>query len=142
MSRNPNQRRQPAGQRQLRVGEEIRHVLSGILLRDEVHDPELRGSTITISEVRISPDLKNATVYFMPLNGEKREQTLAALKRLAPFLRTLVGGKMKLRYTPRLGFQLDNSFDEANRINVLLNNPKVRGDLAREDEDDAADNED
>lgn len=129
------QRRQPAGQRQLRVGEEIRHTLSTIFLRQEHHEPELAGVSITVSEVRISPDLKNATVFFMPLGGHAREQVLETLKRISPALRNMVGANMKLRYTPRLNFQLDNSFDEAGRINTLLNNPKVRQDLSQSDDD-------
>lgn len=140
MARNTNQRKQPAGQRQLRVGEEIRHALSSIFMRDECHDPELVGTSITVSEVRISPDLKNATVFFMPLGGANREVILEALKRLSPYLRNMVGSKMKLRFTPRLSFQLDNSFDEAGRIHTLLSKPDVRRDLeqaADDQEDDA-----
>lgn len=133
MPRNVNQRKQPAGQRQLRVGEEIRHALSSIFMRDEHHEPELTGTSITVSEVRISPDLKNATVFFMPLGGHNRESVLETLKRISPSLRNMVGAKMKLRYTPRLSFQLDNSFDEAGRINHLLNDPKVRQDLSQDD---------
>jgi ribosome-binding factor A len=134
MPRN-NHQKKPAGQRQLRVGEEIRHALSTIFMRGECHDPDLLGISITVSEVRISPDLKNATAYVMPLNGNQSEKTLTALKRLSPYLRNMVGSRMKLRYTPRLGFELDNTFDEATRIHLLLNNPKVRSDIEQADED-------
>jgi ribosome-binding factor A len=119
-------------QRQLRVGEEIRHVLAGALMRGECHDPEISSTPVTISEVRISPDLKNATAYFMPLGGVRREETLAALTRNAAFFRKLVSEHMKLRYTPRVFFRLDTSFDEAHRIDLLLKSPKVARDLEGE----------
>jgi ribosome-binding factor A len=118
----------PPNQRQLRVGEEIRHVLAGIFMRGECHDPEI-NATITVSEVRISPDLKNATAYFMPLGGLKRQEVLAALIRNAPLLRKLVSDHMKLRYAPRIHFRLDNSFDEAHKIELLLRRPEVARDL-------------
>jgi ribosome-binding factor A len=119
----------PPTQRQLRVGEEIRHVLAGIFMRGECYDPDIAGSSITVSEVRISPDLKNATAYFMPLGGINREKILAALIRNAPILRKLVSDQMNLRYAPRIGFRLDDSFDEAHRIELLLKSPAVARDL-------------
>jgi len=119
----------PPNQRQLRVGEEIRHVLADIFMRAECHDPDINNTPITVSEVRISPDLKNATAYFMPLGGLNREIVLAALIRNAPFLRKLVSDRMKLRYAPRISFRLDNSFDEAHRIDMLLKSPAVARDL-------------
>lgn len=132
-----NQRKQPVGQRQLRVGEEIRHALSSIFMRGELHEAELREASITVSEVRISPDLKNATAYVMPLGGSNREEILQALQELAPNLRTLVGNKLHLKFTPRLSFRLDNSFDEAHRINALLQQPDVVRDIkaAKDDAD-------
>jgi len=120
-----------SGQRPLRVGEEIRHAIADILLRGEVHSIELLGSSITISEVRVSPDLKNATVFFMPLGGENKEEKLEALKNAAPEIRHLVSKRMKLRYTPKLYFSLDNSFEEAERINTLLKQPEVARDLEK-----------
>jgi ribosome-binding factor A len=119
----------PPTQRQLRVGEEIRHVLAGIFMRGECYDPDVTSTPITVSEVRISPDLKNATAYFMPLGGMNRDVVLAALIRNAPILRKLVSDKMKLRYAPRIHFRLDNSFDEAHRIELLLKSPAVARDL-------------
>jgi ribosome-binding factor A len=119
----------PPNQRQLRVGEEIRHVLAEIFMRGECYDPEVLGTSITVSEVRIGPDLKNATAYFMPLGGKNRDIVLAALIRNAPILRKLVSDRMKLRYAPRIHFRLDNSFDEAHRIELLLKNPAVARDL-------------
>jgi len=119
----------PPNQRQLRVGEEIRHVLAGIFMRGECYDPDVLNASITVSEVRISPDLKNATAYFMPLGGLNREIVLKGLIRNAPILRKLVSDRMKLRYAPRISFRLDNSFDEAERIEKLLKKPEVARDL-------------
>lgn len=141
MARNTQQRKQPAGQRQLRVGEEIRHALSSIFMRGELHEEELRGASITVSEVRISPDLKNATAYVMPLGGSNREQVLEALRELAPNLRMMIGGKLHLKYTPRLSFRLDTSFDEAHRINALLQQPEVIRDIQNEQDDSSDDGE-
>lgn len=119
----------PPTQRQLRVGEEIRHVLSGIFMRGECYDPDINRTPITVSEVRISPDLKNATAYIMPLGGQNKDPVMAALERTAPALRILVSKQMKLRYAPRISFRLDNSFEEAHRIEVLLKKPEVARDL-------------
>jgi ribosome-binding factor A len=121
----------PPNQRQLRVGEEIRHVLAGIFMRGECHDPDINATPITVSEVRISPDLKNATAYVMPLGGLNKEPVMAALLRNAPILRKLVSDKMKLRYAPRIAFRLDTSFEEAYRIELLLNSPQVARDLGK-----------
>ena len=123
-----------SNQRPLRVGEEIRHALSNIFMRGECHSPELANASITVSEVRVSPELKNATVYVMPLGGENQEGLLNALQEAAPELRYLVSKKVQLRYMPKLHFSLDKSFDEAQRINELLNKPEVARDLAKEDE--------
>jgi ribosome-binding factor A len=121
----------PPNQRQLRVGEEIRHVLASIFLRGECHDHDINATPITVSEVRISPDLKNATAYVMPLGGMNKEAVFAALLRNAPILRKLVSDKMQLRYAPRISFRLDNSFEEAHRIECLLNSPEVARDLEK-----------
>lgn len=119
----------PPSQRQLRVGEEIRHILASILFRGEYRETHLGGISVTVSEVRISPDLKNATAYVMPLGGEKKEATLKALETLAPLMRKLVGNEMKLRYVPKIQFRIDNSFEESHRINLLLQSPEVQRDL-------------
>ena len=124
----------PPSQRQLRVGEEIRHVLAGIFIRGECHDKDINKTPITVSEVRVSPDLKNATAYFMPLGGLHRDLVLAALQRNAPLLRKLVADQMKLRYAPRIGFRLDNSFEEAHKIDLLLKKPEVARDLQNKDQ--------
>ena len=107
-------------QRQLRVGEEVRHVLARVIERGELHDPELADVPVTVSEVRISPDLKNATAFVSPLGGGDAVPLVEALNRAAPFLRRRVGQQMNLKYVPALSFQPDQSFDEAQRINELL----------------------
>ncbi len=121
----------PASQRQLRVGEEIRHVLAGVFMRGECYDPIITATPITVSEVRISPDLKNATAYVMPLNGQNREAIMDALGRNAPIFRKFVSDAMNLRYAPKIHFRLDDSFDEAFRIEKLLNTPEVARDLVK-----------
>ena len=110
----------PTGQRQLRVGEEVRHVLSELFTRGEVHDSALAGRAITISEVRMSPDLRHATCFVMPLGGEDIDEVLAGLKRAAPFLRGEVGRRIRLRLVPELSFKPDLGFDHAQRIDALL----------------------
>jgi ribosome-binding factor A len=124
------------GQRQLRVGEEIRHVLAGVFARDELHDPDLAGRTITVTEVRISPDLKNATAFVVPLAGEHSPEIMLALRRSAGHLRSILAHQLRLRYAPHLGFELDQSFDRAQRIDELLHRPEVLQDLAPQNEDD------
>lgn len=135
MARNSNQRKQPAGQRQLRVGEEIRHALATVLMRGETHSPELDGVSITVSEVKISPDLKNATAYVMPLGGTKIEEVLDILNRAQPQLRSLVGQRIAMKFIPRLHFRVDTTYDEANRINLLLQQPEVLKDLNSGDDE-------
>lgn len=116
-------------QRQLRVGEEIRHMLAWILERGEIHDPGLAGVVVTITEVRISPDLRNATAYIMPLGGENIPVVLEAINRAAPFLRRLLGNKIKLRRLPNLHFEADSTFKEAENIDNLLKTPLVARDI-------------
>ena len=123
-------------QRQLRVGEEIRHSLADLLQRGDLRDPDLQGEVITVTEVRISPDLTNATAFVTPLGGERQEEVLAALRRAAPFLRSQVAKAVRLRQVPRLSFELDTSFDYAQRIDRLLHSSAVARDLDDEDEAD------
>jgi ribosome-binding factor A len=118
-------------QRQLRVGEEIRSALAQIFAHGETHNPILDGSSITVSQVRISPDLKNATAYVMPLAGSNKEAVMEALKDNAGRLRGMVTRKIILRTSPRINFKLDTSFEEANRINLLLNSERVRADVTK-----------
>lgn len=126
-----HQRNREPSQRQLRVGEELRHALARILQRGELRDPALQEA-ITVTEVRVSPDLKNATAYVMPLGGRHRAEVVAALTRSAGFLRGQIAREVPLRYTPVLSFALDTSFDHASRINELLHRPEVERDLAPE----------
>ena len=125
------QGKRPPSQRQLRVGEEIRAALAQIFMRGETHNPVLDGASITVSEVRISPDLKNATAYIMPLAGSNKSSILAELKENAPRLRGLVSRHIILRTSPRISFVLDTSFEEANRINMLLNSERVKADVTK-----------
>ncbi|MEQ1753948.1 MAG: 30S ribosome-binding factor RbfA [Micropepsaceae bacterium] len=130
--------KQPHGpsQRQLRVAEEIRHILAGVLMRGELRDPVLSGVSVTISEVRISPDLQNATAYAMPLGGALIGEVLKALNKSAPFLRSQVGKSLQLRYTPTINFVEDTTFDEAHHIEELLRSEKVARDLRTKDSQD------
>ena len=107
-------------QRQLRVGELIRHAVSQVLERGEVHDPEVAGKSITVTEVRMSPDLKVATAYVMPLGGADDVGVVEALGRVAPFLRRRIGGVVALKFLPELRFVADETFDHASRIDELL----------------------
>ncbi len=118
-------------------------MLSAIFMRGELHDPDLHDISLTVSEVRVSPDLKNATAFIMPLGGGELEVVLAALKRAAPFLRTQLARDLRLRYAPRLSFQPDTSFDEADRINRLLRSEQVARDIraGAEDEGEESDEE-
>lgn len=120
--------RQPS-QRQLRVGEALRHALSGILERGNLRDPALRNVSITVTEVRASPDLKNATAFVMPLGGEAADDIVEALTRAAPFLRGVIAKEVELRHVPRLQFEVDRSFGEADHIDALLRRPQVARDL-------------
>jgi len=109
-------------QRQLRVGEEIRHVLADVFERGEIRDPAVRGIPITVTEVRISPDLKNATAFVMPLGGTRQQaqEVVEALARAQPFLRRCLAKVIQLRYTPAIIFCVDDSFEQARRIDQLL----------------------
>jgi ribosome-binding factor A len=122
-------------QRQLRVAEEIRHILARVLMRGELRDPLLAGVSVTVSEVRISPDLKNATVFAIPLAGSHVEETLKGLNRSAPYLRSQVGQALQLRYAPNLTFVEDKSYDEADHIDELLRSEKVARDLKTKPDD-------
>ena len=133
MSRKPTKSVSGPSQRQLRVAEEVRHILSGVLMRGELRDPVLSGVSVTVSEVRISPDLKNATAFTMPLGGAQIDEVLVALNRSAPYLRSQVGKVLQLRYSPTFKFVEDQSFDEAHHIEELLRSEKVARDLKLKD---------
>src|SRR5512144_1787190 len=115
-------------QRQLRVGEEVRHALAAVFERGELRDPAL-ARPITVTEVRMSPDLRQATVFVMPLGGRGGDEVIAALIRARGFLRTQVAAAVQLRTAPNLTFRIDASFDRAGHINELLHSPTVARDL-------------
>jgi ribosome-binding factor A len=129
------QRTREAGptQRQLRVAEEIRHVLAGIFTRRAFRDPELAEADITVSEVRLSPDLKHATAFISRLGRTDVGTLLPALKRVAPWLRGQVAHALPLRYAPELSFQPDHALDYAMKIDQLMRRPDVARDLKAED---------
>ncbi len=122
-------------QRQLRVGEELRHAMAWILERGDIRDPGLSGASVTVTEVRISPDLRKATAFVMPLGGGDTENVVQALNRAAPFVRRQVGKAVKLKYLPSLNFVADKSFDAAGHIDDLLASPTVARDLGPENQD-------
>src|SRR5690606_30544483 len=115
-------------QRQLRVGELVRHPLAEILQRGDVHDPALEGMVVTVPEVRMSPDLRLATVYVMPLGGKGGEAAVAAFDRNKRYLRGEIARRVELRYAPELRFRLDTSFAESERVDALLRSSEVRRD--------------
>lgn len=119
-------------QRMLRVAELIRHKLAEMLSRGDIHDEVLGVSVITVPEVRLSPDLKIATVYIMPLGGKDTKAVIEALERNKKFIRSEIANTVNLKYAPDLRFRTDETFDEAERIARIMNSPKVRQDLERE----------
>lgn len=132
MSRHPAK---APSQRQLRVGEELRHVIAQVLARGHFRDPELQDANITVTEVRVSPDLKNATAFVTPLGGAEIAETVKALRRAAGFIRHEMARELTLRVTPNLSFEADTSFETAGRIEDILHHPRVRQDLLRGEED-------
>lgn len=116
-------------QRQLRVGELVRRALSDVLMRGDVHDPELNRISVTVGEVRISPDLKIATAYVMPLGGEGQKDLIALLARNKHELRRIIGKKVDLKYAPDLRFLLDETFDRMDKTRRLFAEEKVRKDV-------------
>jgi ribosome-binding factor A len=121
-------------QRQLRVGELVRHALAELLARGAVHDPVIATHTITVPEVRMSPDLQLATIYVMPLGGRDQAETVAALDRHKKFLRGEIAKRINLKFAPEIRFRIDESFNEAERIERLLRSPQVARDLKKDDE--------
>src|SRR3979409_2381527 len=130
MPRHHKKDASPRGsQRQLRVGETVRHAIADILSQGSVHDPDLEGYIITVPEVRMSPDLKLATIYVMPLGGRDTDAVIAALERNKKFLRGEVARRVNLKFAPDVRFRVDDRFDEAERIEKLLRTPAVQRDL-------------
>ena len=120
-------------QRQLRVGEEIRHVLAGMFMRGDIPWPHgmVDMPDVTVTEVQVSPDLKNATVFVMPLGGVKLNETVKALNQIVGYFRHEVSQVITLRYTPKMRFIADNSFTYAQRIDDILHKPDVAKDLTQ-----------
>lgn len=118
--------------RLLKVGERVRHLLSELLARQQVHDDILTAHTLSVTEVRMSPDLRQAKVYVKPLLGGDEEEVLTALRRNTAYLQREVAQRLGLKFAPKLRFLADESFDEADRIERLLNDPKVTRDLGEE----------
>ena len=121
-------------QRQLRVGETIRRALSEVLARGDVHDPELNRMSITVGEVRTSPDLKIATAYVLPLGGQGQDEVLQLLARNKGELRRMVAKKLTLKFSPDLRFQLDQTFDQMDETRRMLSEGRVRRDAEAPDE--------
>ena len=125
----------PGGsQRQLRVGELVRHALAEMLTRGEVHDPIIESHLVTVPEVRMTADLRLATVYIMPLGGRDIDEVVAAFERHKKFLRAELAHRINLKFAPDIRFRVDERFAEAERIDKLLHSPEVRRDLDHKDE--------
>lgn len=125
----PNQTPETRSVRLLKVGEQVRHILSELLLRQEVHDEVLTAHTVSVTEVRMSPDLRHATVFVKSLLGSDEELVISALRTNTAFFQREVAGRLKLKYAAKLKFQSDVSFDVASHIDQLLNDPRVSRDL-------------
>ena len=130
---HPESRAGEPSQRQLRVGEELRHALAQLLRPGELRDPALYDANITVTEVRLSPDLRSATAFVMPLAGANAADIIAGLRRSAPFLKGRIARTVRLRRVPNLTFALDSAFDSAARIAALLNSDAVERDLQDKD---------
>ncbi len=121
-------------QRMLRVGELVRHALAGLFARGEIEDEALSGPAITVPQVRMSPDLKLATAYVMPLGGARADEIVAALTRHRRFIRGRIAPELALKYTPELRFLVDDTFEAFGRIDALLKSERVQRDLAPDDD--------
>ncbi len=141
MPRSRERNRSEPSQRQLRVGELIRHALAEMFTRGEVHDPVIEGHLITVPEVRMTADLRLATIYVMPLGGRDRREVLDALDRNKRYLRGEIAHRVNLKFAPEIRFALDERFDEAERIQKLLRTPAVQRDLDRSDDGEDGDSD-
>ena len=128
-----SKQRGSSGQRQLRVGEELRHALAHIMERGEVHDPGLSDIPVSVTEVKVSPDLRQAIVFVMPLGGRDEQEVIEALGRARGFLRRRIAQSVQLKFVPNLVFRIDRSFSEADRIERALRRPEVARDLHPDD---------
>lgn len=129
MAKQSNRNGKPPSQRMLRVGEVIRRTLSEVLQRGDVHDPELSGMSITVGEVRMSPDLRIATAFVLPLGGDNQQEALLALRRNKTEIRHLVVRGSTLKFAPELRFEIDATFDQMDATRALLAKAHVRQDL-------------
>ena len=136
MKRRNQSSRTPPGQRQLRVGERIRHILAEVLRRGELHDPIISGAgMITVTAVEIGPDLKHATAYVMPLGGKNAPAVVEALNRASGYFRTEVSPELDLRYAPKISFRVDHSFETAAHIESILRQDRVQKDVQADDDE-------
>ena len=141
---HPTGRAAPKGptQRQLRAGELVRHALVEIFREEEINDPVLAGVSVTVTEVRVGPDLRHAQVFVEPLGGDKADEVVKALNKHSKFVRGHLGRMIDLRFTPDLHFRHDESFNEAARMARLFDDPRVRQDLTPDAPSDAWKDED
>ena len=123
----------------LRVGELVRHALAGLFARGEIEDDELAGAVITVPEVRMSPDLKLASAYVMPLGGARANEIVAALNRHQRFIRGRVAPEIDLKFAPEIRFFVDETFEEFGKIDALLKSDRVQRDLHHDDDDSSQD---
>lgn len=133
MTRHRNKSESGASQRQLRVGELIRHAIADVLARGEVPDDVIAAHTITVPEVRMSPDLRLATIYVMPLGGRAQQAVVDALERNKKLLRGQIVRRVNMKFAPDIRFRVDERFDEAQRIERLLRSPEVARDLKKDE---------
>lgn len=133
MSKHRPRNESGPSQRVLRMGELVRHALAEMLARGEIHDPVIETHTITIPEVAMTPDLRHATAYVMPLGGKDEKAVIEALNRNKKFMRGLLAKKIEAKFMPDLHFRLDERFDRAEKIDELLRRPEVARDLKRDD---------
>jgi len=124
-----------ASQRQLRVGELVRHAFAEMLARGDVHDPVIEGHLITVPEVKMSPDLRLATIYVMPMGGRDANAVVAAFDKHKKYLRSEIAHRINLKFAPDIRFRVDERFDEAERIDRLLRSPEVKRDLDQGDDE-------
>lgn len=137
MAKNTSRSGAQPSQRQLRVGELIRRSLSDVLMKGDVHDPDLNRISITVTEVRVTPDLRIATTFVLPLGGDGKDEMLEALRRNKGELRHLVSKKMTIKHAPELKFVIDDTYDRMDETRRLLNLDNVRRDIEKPDDPEA-----
>lgn len=126
-----------ASKRQLRVGEQLRHIIAGILAEDNIHDPDVTSTPITVTEVQSSSDMRNATVYVIPLGGQNEKAVIDGLNRSSGFVQAEMGKKLSMKFTPRLFFKKDESFEYGDHIDRLIRRNRV-DDTDNDEETDAS----